>query len=379
MSSADKAAMEITVGVILMTSFISFMILMAIVGFVVQTTVIGNQTKAPKTLKRQQSQLLSEEQDRDMLLRKTPFARLLICFSPPRNLLRLTQPIQIYDQRPNLSKHQARIASNFKVFSGIRGWSSLYYIFGATYLFCWYAIIENPQDIITMKQSFYFALIPGALFTAPVFLFTSGFLQTFNLMMTLDDPQPGESEVDQKPRPRKLNLKNFYTNKLLRLAPYNLFIVGFFTILEPYIGNGPLWKNMDYVIEPCKQYWWTTALFINNFYPSNYDDKCMGWNWFIPVYLQLTLILPILLSLYIKMKPLLSSMVFTIIFVGFLAINVAIIASKDIGVIPFFNSKLEKNMYRADFDFYSEVFMKPWYHFNSYFIGVCFCLVLMEE
>ena len=99
MSSADKASMKITLGVILMTTFISFMIFMAIVGFVVQSTTIGNQqeSKAAKTLRRQQSQLLSNEQDREMLLRKTPFARLLICFSPIRNLLKLAEPIQIYD------------------------------------------------------------------------------------------------------------------------------------------------------------------------------------------------------------------------------------------------------------------------------------------
>ena len=271
-----------------------------------------------------------------MLLRKTPFARLLICFSPGRNLLKLADPIQVYDHRPNLSKHQARIAANFKVFSGIRGLSSLYYIYGATHLFCWYGIIENPQDIMTMKQSIYFALIPGALFTAPVFLFTSGFLQTFNLMLTMEDPSP-EISKSNKPKERKLNLKNFYLNKLLRFGPYNLFIVGFFTILEPYIGNGPLWKDMDYVIGPCKQYWWTNALFINNFYPANYDDKCMGWNWFLPVYLQLTLFLPLILAIYIKIKPMLSSMLFTLIFAGFFAINVGIIAYKDIGVIPFFN------------------------------------------
>lgn len=49
-------------------------------------------------------------------------------------------------------------------------------------------------------------------------------------------------------------------------------------------------------------YWWTNLLWVNNLYPRAMDDKCLPWTWFIPCYVQLTLILPIFLFLAHKFK-----------------------------------------------------------------------------
>jgi len=37
---------------------------------------------------------------------------------------------------------------------------------------------------------------------------------------------------------------------------------------------------------------------INNIYPSQFDDKCCPWGWFIPALTQLSLILPILVLIH---------------------------------------------------------------------------------
>ncbi len=38
--------------------------------------------------------------------------------------------------------------------------------------------------------------------------------------------------------------------------------------------------------------------------------------------------------------------------------------TKGIGALPVYNDK-----------FYAEIFMKPWYHFNSYLLGIVMCII----
>jgi len=35
------------------------------------------------------------------------------------------------------------------------------------------------------------------------------------------------------------------------------------------IGGGPIWENYsEKVMKPCKEFWWTNVLFINNIVPT---------------------------------------------------------------------------------------------------------------
>jgi hypothetical protein len=71
------------------------------------------------------------------------------------------------------------------------------------------------------------------------------------------------------------------------------------------LGAGPVWNNyQEKVMLPCKNYWWTNVLYINNIVPANgsFDEKCMPWAWFIPCMVQLSLILPPLLWCYTQAK-----------------------------------------------------------------------------
>jgi hypothetical protein len=59
-----------------------------------------------------------------------------------------------------------------------------------------------------------------------------------------------------------------------------------------------------------------------------------------------------------------SVIVFTLISVIIYALNFTLIFSHDIGAIPAFNEEFE-----------AKVFMRPWYHFNSYLLGVIICII----
>ena len=46
--------------------------------------------------------------------------------------------------------------------------------------------------------------------------------------------------------------------------------------------------------------------------------------------------------------------------------------------MPFFNQDPSDQYFDPDFRFYSEIFMKPWFHFNSYFLGVILSLIYIR-
>lgn len=89
----------------------------------------------------------------------------------------------------------------------------------------------------------------------------------------------------------------------MRYLPLIAITEIFALYIVPLLGAGPVWNNYEeLVMKPCKEYWWTNLLYVNNIVPSNgsFDDKCMPWAWFIPCMVQVSMILPPLLFLVTK-------------------------------------------------------------------------------
>ncbi len=50
--------------------------------------------------------------------------------------------------------------------------------------------------------------------------------------------------------------------------------------------------------------WWAGLLYINNFEPSNYDDQCMPWTWYLANDMQMFFIGAALLTIYLRSRKL---------------------------------------------------------------------------
>ena len=90
----------------------------------------------------------------------------------------------------------------------------------------------------------------------------------------------------------------YWALKFWRYMPLNILAMMIFIFGLPAMGGGPMWPNFRTVTEPCNSMWWTNVLWINNLYPANIDDKCLPWTFFMPIYMQLSLGLPIILWIY---------------------------------------------------------------------------------
>ena len=68
----------------------------------------------------------------------------------------------------------------------------------------------------------------------------------------------------------------------------------------PLMAEGPIWGNFKTLIEPCQSGWLNNVFWINNLHPTGFDDKCLPWTWFVPCYIQLTLLIPPLLFIGVQ-------------------------------------------------------------------------------
>jgi peptidoglycan/LPS O-acetylase OafA/YrhL len=166
---------------------------------------------------------------------------------------------------------------------------------GTTFYFSWYSVISNKPAVDDMLKTVTFNLfVSAAVYTVPVFFFISGFLQTHSFLH--------RNERDYMQMFTFKNLAKYYFRKIFRFMPLNILSLLLLVKMMPYLGNGPVWNNFSQLVEPCNDKWWTNILWINNLYPQNYDDRCLPWTWFVPCYIQLSLLLPIILAIYIGIE-----------------------------------------------------------------------------
>jgi hypothetical protein len=185
-----------------------------------------------------------------------------------------------------------------KVFNGITAVCMIYGIWGQVYFLSWFGLYDNPEDITKMRNSWIFLLIPAVYLTVPVLFFVQGFVSTFGLLQNKPDGE-GITFVDGL---------LFIIKKVGRLLPFNLFMLYFGVGQGPTAGHGPYWNYYLEAFRGCNVRegfhnpgdiggWWTNILFINNLYPAPFEEKCMGWAWFIPCYVQLCVFLPFILAI----------------------------------------------------------------------------------
>lgn len=174
-------------------------------------------------------------------------------------------------------------------------------------------------------------------------------------------------------------LTTYLVKKFFRYMPLNIVAMLSTIFILPYVGSGPVWNNFASVVYPCTSHspadptrkqgmWWTNVLWINNLYPVNYDDKCLPWTWFIPCYVQLSLLLPLILSVYAKVaNKCVSGLIYLAL--GIAALGFTFLRS--------YQMNLGATVVRNE-EFFAQVYMSPLFHFSSFFLGIIVSLVYMR-
>ena len=257
-----------------------------------------------------------------------------------------------------ISTHQP--ASAISCINGMRVISMFWVILGHIYIFSLTAsVLDNTSDLFSFAKRFSAQPILNGFLSVDTFFVLSGLLVSY---LTL-------REMNRKKG--RFPFLSYYLHRFLRLTPTYMFVMFFIWGLFEYMGNGPTFKySAQALASSCKKYWWTNLLYINNFVPSNFNDECIGWVWYLANDMQFFVISPLLLIPLYYFLP-----------AGLIAVLVLLLASFGVtgfiaGYYGFPANEFGGLFYGTDIrppdfpDQSSEIYGKPYCRISPYLVGI---------
>ncbi|XP_071489887.1 nose resistant to fluoxetine protein 6-like [Diadema antillarum] len=139
------------------------------------------------------------------------------------------------------------------------------------------------SGVATFPKSFTFQPIQQGFYFVDAFFLLSGFLLTY---LTLKRMKASDGKMDWI---------WFYLHRHFRLTPALAMLMLIWMFIFPEMNQGPFWYRTEENIDSCRRYWWTDILYINNFFPTNVWDQCIGWAWYLACDMQFYYLSPLLL------------------------------------------------------------------------------------
>jgi peptidoglycan/LPS O-acetylase OafA/YrhL len=131
--------------------------------------------------------------------------------------------------------------------------------------------------------------------------------------------------------------------------------------LSIYVGEGYLWDQYTkYIVLRCDK-WWTNALFINNFYPTQFAEQCLGWSWYLANDMQFYIISPLILYAYYRNRTLGWAIV-GVLMAGTMGAN--------IGLLLAFGISNSNPIDTYSTDYMDNVYGKPYARIAPFLIGI---------
>ncbi|XP_068737951.1 nose resistant to fluoxetine protein 6-like isoform X2 [Montipora capricornis] len=204
------------------------------------------------------------------------FVRFLLCFSITRNTSKIM----------DCSVPPGAITS----VNGVRVLSLWWIILGHTYTaIVTSGILNDILLLLNIVHRFTFGTISNAFFAVDSFFVLSGLLVAYLSFRRMEQNDG------------KLPLFKFYFHRFWRLTPSYMFVILFYSNLYAFLGEGPYWFSSQNSTL-CEKYWWTNLLYINNFYPTNSGNQCLGWSWYLANDMQFYIISPLVIFLVKRFK-----------------------------------------------------------------------------
>lgn len=166
--------------------------------------------------------------------------------------------------------------------NGIRAISMWWVIFGHEYSLMMFGGISNWKDFTELMADKANMFLFNAPYSVDSFLMMAGLVTMYTFLKAMD-------------KGTKFNIFLYYLHRYLRLTPAVAILIPIHAFLVPYMGSGPFWGGIDTgYSEACREYWWSSLLYIQNFVNSN-AQNCMPQTWYLSVDMQLFLLSPFVL------------------------------------------------------------------------------------
>ncbi|XP_019875492.2 nose resistant to fluoxetine protein 6-like, partial [Aethina tumida] len=168
--------------------------------------------------------------------------------------------------------------------NGFKALSMMWVIFGHVFENYSSYMLENIKDLaefVTEARNSYIFAAPLAVDT---FFAIGGMLTVYSFF------KAHEKGV-------KFNLGLFYVHRYLRLTPALMAMILYQATLVRYAANRPD-TNIETLSDPCREYWWSTILYIQNYVEPS--QSCVGQSWYLMVDMQLFILTPLVLLPFVK-------------------------------------------------------------------------------
>mmetsp|Transcript_14536 Transcript_14536/g.16252 ORF Transcript_14536/g.16252 Transcript_14536/m.16252 type:complete len:573 (+) Transcript_14536:269-1987(+) len=316
----DEEKVSMSAGRIMGVIFFSFFAMLLILGVVVEYTSLLNKPSR------------GEERKDDPAHNKTVVGKMIISFSPSRNLKKLFySPFNDKD--------------NLKVLNGVRFYSCLYVILGHAYFNVLINPTSNPTSMNSFVQPLWFQAITGGFFAVDVFFFLSGLLGAYLMILKFE-------------KSKKMNFPMIFFHRFYRLAPNVLLIIFFASTFYPFLGEGPVWGiYQDFWTRDCPKYFWTFATFINSIYPGD-KVQCFGWLWYLSHDFLFFIALTFQVFAYIHKRSI-AYILAIFLFVANIALVMGLVAHFDIS-----------SSILIDPNYGEKIYFRPWSRLGAYQVGV---------
>jgi len=147
------------------------------------------------------------------------------------------------------------------------------YVFGAS-VFRFDNILPVSNELM---HSFAFMAISNATFSVDSFFLLSGLLVGYLTIRRLDKLPMTTSKLIALFA--KSNLHRY-----IRLTPSLMFVMLIWSSFYPRMITGPnkmFFQDSSNWNKNCEKYWWSNILYINNFWPTDFNAECIAWVWYL--------------------------------------------------------------------------------------------------
>ncbi|KAM3963613.1 nose resistant to fluoxetine protein 6-like [Aphomia sociella] len=199
----------------------------------------------------------------------------------PKSVNKLYQSFSVYTNTRRLVTYNP-VPGTLECLDGIRVFAMMWVIIGHTFVNqLSSAVLYNTLDVVDFIKSFWSLWIIAAPITVDTFFTISGLL----LVYTTTGKMTGLKLVK--------NLHLFYINRYLRLFPILAAGVLLQASMFHRVSDGPNWDAIAMHTHRCRVYWWSTLLYIQNYY--NPAERCLSHTWYLAIDFQLFLLSPLIL------------------------------------------------------------------------------------
>ncbi|KAG8189325.1 hypothetical protein JTE90_021831 [Oedothorax gibbosus] len=177
-------------------------------------------------------------------------------------------------------------ASELRSVHGIRALSMCWIVLGHTYVLMDFELLKDPAFMQRWFAALEFEFVHNGWLAVETFFLLSGALVAYGGLKTMNKTK------------KTFNVPFLILRRYLRLTPSLLLLMGL-VFFVPLLSSGPFWyEHVDPQVESCSKYWWTTLLFISNWY--GIDKGCLLSTWYLAVDFQLHIISLLILIIIFK-------------------------------------------------------------------------------